>query len=170
MSFSDSAEGWKALAAEPMDGQDIALLGRMRGFYNTLDPMPADLVQRIEFELTLDALNAELAELQQLPAGELTSRSAAADEVRTLTFTSDSLTTMINISAAGPERVRIDGWIAPGGPAMVELRQVGGSRQTVADDDGRFVFDDVPHALTRFLIQPPGAEDRPPVVTPAVEL
>jgi hypothetical protein len=170
MNTSDPTGDWPVSADEPMDATDVALLARVHALYDATDPMPVDLVERIEFDLTLDALNAELAELQQLPAGELTARSADPDEVRTLTFTSDSLTTMINISAAGPDRVRIDGWLAPGGPAQVELRQVGGSQQTVADDDGRFVFQDVPHALTRFVIQSPGHDSRPPVVTPAVEL
>jgi len=159
----------EALAAEPIDARDVDVLARIAELYAALDPVPDTLVERLQFAITLDALNAELAELQQLPL-EAMARSDEVSEVKTLTFTSDSLTTMVTISAAGPDRVRIDGWAAPGGHAHVELRQVDAELSTQGDEDGRFVFDDVPHGLTRFLVRLPGDENRPPVITPAVEI
>ena len=122
--------------------------------YDHIDPVPPDLVDRLQFSITLDALNAELAELQQLPEAALSSRAEQSSIVKTLTFTSDSLTTMISISPDGPDRIRIDGWIAPGAEASVELHQGALTRQVSADADGRFVFEDVAHGLTRFVVRP----------------
>jgi hypothetical protein len=160
----------ESLANEPIDATDVAVLGQLAQLYAAIDPVPDSLVERLQFAITLDALNAELAELQQQPMDAMAARSTEASEVKTLTFTSDSLTTMVTISAAGPDRVRIDGWAAPGGGARVELRQVETSVLVYADEDGRFVFDDVPHGLSRFVVHVQPESGRPPVITPAVEL
>ena len=166
--MTDAHSDLDALGAAALDAQDVLVLQRLRALYSTVDPVPDDLVDRIEFEISLDALNAELAELQQLPAQAVGARGTAPDEVTTLTFTSDSLTTMVSITVTAPDRVRIDGWLAPGSPARIELRQVGEQWETQADQDGRFVFEDVPHGLSRFVVQADDAE--PAVITPAVEL
>jgi len=162
-------ESWESLADEPLDAYDAEVLSRIAQLYAELDPVPDDLVDRLQFAISLDALEVELAELQ-LGSGELVAaRAEAASAVKTLTFTSDSLTTTVNISTDGPDRVRIDGWIAPGGASLVELHQGSLVRQVQADEDGRFVFTDVEHALTRFLIRPQST-DALPVATPAVEI
>jgi hypothetical protein len=163
---------WEQLAAQPLDAQDEEVLAGLASAYQSVDPMPVGLVERLQFAVSLDALNAELAQLQ-LSAGELAqARGGEVNQVKTLTFTSDTLTTMVTISAAGPDRVRIDGWLAPGQNAEVELRQLEVSRTITADSDGRFVFDDVPHGLSRFLVRAATVGDGPPtpVITPAVEL
>jgi hypothetical protein len=165
---SELPADWEARAGESMDQVDGVVLKRIRALYSTIDPVPDDLVDRLQFAMSLDALNAELAELQQMPM-ELSSRGAEPTGVQSLTFTSDSITTMVTISPAGSDSVRIDGWIAPGAGALIELRQVSASMDTEADDDGRFVFDSVPHGLTRFVVRSPEA-DGPHVITPAVEL
>jgi len=158
------------LAGAPLDGSDAIVLSMIADLYSYLDPVPADLVDRLQFSITLDALNAELAELQQLPEAALASRAEQASVVKTLTFTSDSLTTMVAISPDGPDRVRIDGWIAPGAEAIVELHQGALTREVSADADGRFVFEDVAHGLTRFVVRPAEPAAHPPVMTPAVEI
>jgi hypothetical protein len=171
MNISDipREESWESLANEPLDAYDAGVLYRINQLYEHLDPVPEDLVERLQFAISLDALEVELAELQ-LGSGELlAARAESTSAVKTLTFTSDSLTTTVNISSDGPDRVRIDGWIAPGGASMVELHQGSQVRQIPADEDGRFVFTDVEHALTRFLIRPEST-DALPVATPAVEI
>jgi hypothetical protein len=158
------------LAGAPLDASDATVLSMIADLYSYIDPVPADLVDRLEFSITLDALNAELAELVQLPEAVLAARAEQASAVKTLTFTSDSLTTMVAISPDGPDRVRIDGWIAPGAEATVELHQSGLTRQASADADGRFVFEDLAHGLTRFVVRPAEPAAHPPVMTPAVEI
>ena len=171
MNISDipREESWESLANEPLDAYDADVLSRIHQLYAQLDPVPLDLVDRLQFAISLDALEVELAELQ-LESGELlAARAEPTSAVQTLTFTSDSITTTVNISSDGPDRVRIDGWIAPGGASVVELHQGRLVRQIPADEDGRFVFTDVEQALPRFLIRPESA-DALPVATPAVEI
>jgi hypothetical protein len=158
------------LADAPLDASDAIVLGRIAELYDRIDPVPEDLVDRLQFSITLDALNAELAELQQLPEATLAYRGEQASMAKTLTFTSDSLTTMIAISPDGPDRIRIDGWIAPAAEASVELHAGQLRRQVPADADGRFVFEDVPHGLVRFVVTPADPSLHPPVMTPAVEI
>ena len=158
------------LAGEPLDATDALVLSMLADLYDLVDPVPSDLVDRLQFNITLDALNAELAELQLMPEPALSYRGEQASAVNTLTFTSDSLTTMVAISPDGPDRVRIDGWIAPGAAAVVELHQGSLTRRVSADADGRFVFEDVAHGLTRFVVNAADPGAHPPVMTPAVEI
>ncbi|MGI8667594.1 MAG: carboxypeptidase-like regulatory domain-containing protein [Jatrophihabitans sp.] len=161
---------WESLAGGQLDAQDAAILDRVARLYETIDPVPEDLVDRLSFAMTLNALHVEIAQLQLVSDSALAARGGEqTSAVKTLTFSSDSLSTMVTISAAGPDRVRIDGWAAPGADVLVELHQGQAVREQAADSDGRFVFDEVPHGLTRFVIRAPGT-DRAPVVTPAVEI
>lgn len=168
MNTSDNTS-WEALAEQPLDIQDSEILGRVATLFDVADPVPDDLVDRLQFAISMNALEFELAVLQLSSDELLTSRADSTSSVESLTFVSDQLTTTITLSGAGPDRVRIDGWLAPGGAAVVELHQGTGQQETTADEDGRFVFLDVPHGLTRFMIRP-AAEDGRPVATPAVEI
>ncbi len=162
---------WESLAAQPIDAVDERILGRVGRLYDLVDPVPADLVDRLQFAITLDALQVEIATLQLSGVGELAMRGAEqVNAMKTLTFSSESVTTMVTINPDGPDRVRIDGWAAPGANASVELHQGTTIRQVVADADGRFVFSDVEHGLTRFVIRSAEASAHPPVATPAVEI
>ena len=158
------------LAGGALDIMDDLILSQLSAFYDTLDPVPSGLVDRIQFGITLDALHAELASLQRMEAELLGARGEAATGVQTVTFTSASMTTMVTITPTDSGRVRIDGWIAPGAGVSVELRIVGESRTTVADDDGRFVIEDVPHGLGQFLLRPETGSALPVVITPSMEL
>lgn len=158
------------LAAGQIEDEDVRILGRVAGLYDVLDPVPSGLVSRIKFGITLDALHAEIAELQR--SSDLVGvRTDEATEVQTVTFTSASLTTMVTITPVSAERVRIDGWAAPGGGVEVELRTGSESLTTSADPDGRFVFEDVPRGPAQFILRPPSsASSQRPVVTPSIEL
>ena len=137
--------------------------------FDRLDPVPDGLVDRIRFGITLDALHAEIAELQR--SSDLAGvRSTGTADTQTVTFTSASLTVMVTISPAAADRVRLDGWVAPGGGVEVQLRLADETRTVTADADGRFVFDEVPHGLAQFVVRQPAGIDQPPVVTPSIEL
>ena len=158
-----------ALAGEPMDSTDLALLNSLRAFYDEHDPVPAGLVERVEFGLTLDALEAEVATLTQLDLASAGARSTP-EAVRAVTFTSDSLTTMVTITPLEPGSVRVDGWATPGAGVRVELLRDDGRSETVADEDGRFVFERVPAGLAKFALHLPAASGGATVLTPALEL
>lgn len=84
---------------------DPRLIDDIAGQYAEIDPVPDGLVDRVNFALTLDALHAEVAELQQLPLAALAARGDQTGEVTTLTFTSDSMTLLVTVRPAGPDRV-----------------------------------------------------------------
>jgi hypothetical protein len=165
---SSEQSALEALAAGEIDEADLRALSALAGLYSSLDPVPAGLVERIQFGITLDALHAEIAELQR--SSDLVGvRADETTEAHTVTFTSSTLTVMITITALSAESARIDGWIAPGGVTAIELRASDGVHPTVADEDGRFVFDNVPRGLGQFIVRPSGA-GIPPVVTPSIEI
>ena len=157
------------LAAEPIDAQDEQVLASTAALFDRLDPVPAALIDRVQFAITLDALHAEVAELQR-DTGLAGVRSDASVDAQTVTFTSANLTTMVTISPAGVDRVRLDGWVAPGGGVTVELRTRRETRSVTADADGRFVFEDVPRGLAQFIVRHPSGSTLPPVLTPSIEL
>lgn len=157
------------LTGGQLDAEDGRALGQVADVFSTLDPVPSGLVERIQFGITLESLHAEIAELQRGSALAGV-RAEAAAEIQTVTFTSASLTTMVTITPLSADRARIDGWVAPGGGVQVELRVVGSSLTTLADADGRFVFEDVPRGLVQLVLRRPGTPAPPPVITPSIEL
>jgi hypothetical protein len=154
-----------ALAAEQIDDVDVVALERIAALYTKLDPVPDNLIDRISFGITLDALHAELANLER-SSGLIGVR---ADETvsDTVTFTSESLSAMISVSLTTADTARIDGWISPGGVYVVELRTPDGTLRTESDADGRFVVEDVARGLVQFTFRAAGGT---PVVTPALEI
>ena len=160
----------ESLAAEDLDPSDFALLNSLRAYYDERDPAPYGLLERIQFEITLDALHTEVATLTQLDMATAGTRSAATETVRTITFSSDSLTTMVTLAPQGDGTVRVDGWAAPGAGIRVEVLLPDGPRNTYADEDGRFVFEGVPCGLAKFALYVPRDAEFSTVLSPAIEL
>jgi len=115
----------------PLDEADAAVLDRLASVWGRLDPVPADLVDRIGLALTLDALHAEVAELRRIASPALAVRADEASiEAETITFTTVVLKVMITVHAEG-DHVRIDGWATPAGDRAgghPDDRAVGGCR------------------------------------------
>jgi hypothetical protein len=156
------------MAAGAIDADDIRVLEHLAELYDRADPVPPTLVDRIQFDITLDALHAEVAELQR--SGDLVGVRSTDSDVQTVTFTSTAFSTMITITTTSTDEVRIDGWVAPSELLSVELRTADATRHTDTDEDGRFVFAAVPRGLARFVLRRPDHDDEPPVVTPSIEL
>lgn len=155
---------------ELLDSEDLALLGEVREVFDVLDPVPASLGDRVKFALTVQALEGEVAQLQRLSAEGVGVRSVDYARAQTVTFTSDSITAMVTISALDAETVRVDGWVT-GGRVEVELRERSRSSFLATDADGRFVFERIARGLAQFVLRPldSGAQARP-VITPTIEL
>jgi hypothetical protein len=154
---------------EPLDQFDELVLAGVREVQARLDPVPAELADDIKFALSVQALHAEVAELQRLGAEGALVRSVDYTRAETLTFTSDQLSVMVTITELDGERVRLDGWVSGAAGIDIELRQRSRSSTTTADDDGRFAFASVPHGMVQFVFHP-GDDTRRPVITPHVEI
>ena len=153
-------------AAEPVSADDVALLGRLGRLWRRNDPVPVGLAERIEFALTLDALETEVATLTQVDLAPTGSRAGATEAVRTVTFTSETLDTMVTLTDAPDGTVRVDGWIAPAAAMRVEVLVAGSTLEVDADEDGRFVLESVPRGLAKFALHPEGRT----VLSPTIEL
>jgi hypothetical protein len=138
----------------PQDGgrlTDEEILIVIRRMFEATDPMPPGLPDRIRFALALRDLEAEVARYAD-PANELALAARGVEESRTVTFDSDSLTIMIRVDANPDGSVRIDGWLAPPSPKVVEMKMASGSLSVNADESGRFVFPSVPRGPARLLV------------------
>ncbi len=169
-----TADELTALAEGQLDRADIRVLAAIRALVSGIDPMPTGLPDRIKFELTLAALHAEVAELQELTLSESGARADAQPLAPTdsVTFTSSRYSLMVTVGpgpeGAPPDTVRIDGWVT-GGPASVEVRVAHTSLVAETDAGGRFVIEGVPRGSARFVLRPHAADDGP-VITPAIEV
>jgi len=165
-----------AVSAGSIDTLDDAALRGLRTLHEQRDPVPTGLVERVRFAISLDQLEAEVAQLQRSAAPELVSRSDldqvdGAQKAHSVTFTSDTVTTMVTITPVDAASVRLDGWAAPGAGLQVELRVGDRSHHTTADEDGRFVFDQVEHGMAQLVLRPgDSSSGQRPVVTPALEI
>ena len=160
------------LADGPLDEADRRVLAAVRELFSRTDPMPSGLTDRLKFEITLAALNAEVAELQELPLAGARADTQPLAPTDSVTFTSSRYSLMVSVSSAADDApagtVRIDGWVT-GGRASVEVRVAGTSLSAITDAGGRFVIDEVPRGSARFVLRPDNTDDGP-VITPAIEL
>jgi hypothetical protein len=165
------AGGWPS-ADGPLDNVDVETLDGIREIFQAADPMPADLPERIRFSLALRGLEIEVALLaaqEDRPA--LSARGA--EQSRTVTFDSTSLTIMIRIDANADGTARVDGWLAPAERCDIEMKTTVDSLRVTSDEQGRFAFVSVPRGTAQLIVRPArheqGEADRA-VVTPALIL
>ena len=155
----------------PLDGSDEAVLAEVAAMLQTLDPMPEDLVERMQFAIALDEVFDEVAEMTRVLDDALAVRSDITDAVRTqtVTFSAERLTAMVTLSESGPGRVRIDGWISPAGVRRVGVRMQGADLDVNSDESGRFVVQDLREGFVQLVFHPTGDETGL-VVTPLFKL
>jgi hypothetical protein len=164
--------GGRPSADGPLDDVDLGLLDGIRELFEAIDPMPADLPERIRFSLALRDLEIEVARL----AAEEDSPAVAArgtEQSRTITFDSDSLTIMIRIEGNRDGTARIDGWLAPPQLRELEMKTGADSITVVSDEQGRFAFSRVPRGTAQLVVRPTEPGPNGPgrsVVTPALIL
>lgn len=147
-------------ADELLDSADERILARLATLYATIDPVPPDLLERIDFSLAVAELEADIAELTR---GELV--GVRGEETDSVTFTSGSLSLMVT-TVVSAHHARIDGWVTSPG-AEVDAVAEGVTRTVIADDGGRFSIDDVPRGHVHFVVRREGYR---PVITPSMEI
>jgi len=143
-----------------IDEVDERILAGLATLYETVDPVPPGLLERIDFALAVAELEADIAELSR---GELV--GVRGEETDSVTFTSGTLSLMVT-TAASAHHVRIDGWVTSPG-AEVDVVGEGMTRTTVADEAGRFSVEGVPRGRAHFVVRREGYR---PVITPSMEI
>lgn len=151
---------------DELDELDGEILARLAGLHDRLDGPPDDFDERIVFAVAAAGLGAELARLEEQ---DLAAARTNDESARTMSFEASSLTILLTVTDVVEDRVRIDGWLAPGAAHAVLLRSGEGAadRSAFADDTGRFVLDRVRRGLTQLVVS---AEGGLSVVTPTFEL
>lgn len=153
---------------EPIDDADLGILAQLRATLDAADPVPPDLADQVQFALTVQALRAEIAELEQLPSELAGARSVDYTRVHTVTFTSESISVVITITPLDNETARVDGWVE-GPAAEAELRARSRTATVPVDEEGRFAFARVERGPVTFVFRPLTADSKP-VITPTMEV
>jgi hypothetical protein len=170
VSPTERPPGSTSAGREPADidsTQQNVLLGELDALLDRADPLPADLIDRINFAIDLEDFDVEVARWES--ADRLVGvRSHAGPS--TITFTVEDLTVMVSLAPAVTGH-RFDGWLVPGGPHTIEVRVEGHEASTTtADQGGRFMLADVPKGFTQIVVHmaaPVGQRQRT-VVTPTI--
>jgi hypothetical protein len=156
-----------------LDDRDFEILDDIRALYERLDPMPADLPVRVGFSLSMRGLEREVARLVAEDDRRLVG-ARGAEQSRTVTFDSASLSIVIRIEENKNGSVRIDGWLAPPQPRAVEMQTAAETLSVASDEHGRFAFTEVPPGTARLVVVGAAPGDQggggPSVVTPALVL
>jgi len=160
---------WDAIAAEPIDEQDLRTLGGLRAILQASDPVPSGLAERAKFAMSVAALEAEIAEITTTTAELAGVRSTDYDRAGTITFSSEQLSAMITIELVEGTDARLSGWVTTG-PTHVELRERSRTQETTTDDAGRFTFTSVQRGLVHLVMRRLDDPQSRPVITPAIEI
>lgn len=154
---------------QPLDDYDFDLMAELRAIVEAGDPPPSGLADRVKFELSWAALEAEVAQLQVSELVGVRSEEVYAS-TDTITFTSSSVSLMIRVSqeSAQAETRRVDGWLTESG-VHVDLLVDGRTFVTKSDENGRLVWEGIPTGMAKFFIHLDTAVGQP-VITPAVQV
>lgn len=158
-----------ALAAEPIDDEDLRALATLRSILQASDPVPSDLAERAKFAMSVAALEAEIAEITTTTAELAGVRSTDYDRAGTITFSSEQLSAMITIELVEGTNARLSGWVTTG-PTHIELRERSRTQETTTDDAGRFTFTSVQRGLVHLVMRRLDDPQSRPVITPAIEI
>jgi hypothetical protein len=165
---------------EPLDSCDERILSVINELHHRDDPMPADLNERVQFVLELEAaLDARVARVSRSEELVLTRGEAelvvGQGDPASITFDCETVTVMVTPRPSAMRELRLDGWIGPEGTYEVELRSPDGSKLASTDESGRFVLEGLPDGqMFQLVIRPDELLQREGlpavVVTPAVRL
>ncbi|WP_106816499.1 hypothetical protein [Microbacterium timonense] len=128
---------------------DAALFARMRRMWEDVDPVPADLVDRMVAAVAVEDLSREYA-LLTLVEGTLAAVRGEADTA-TLQFSDGTTSVLLHVTVTEGGGRRVDGWVDA---AALAIRLVQGEREWSADpgEHGRFAFDEVTPGMARLRL------------------
>jgi hypothetical protein len=150
---------------------DDDLLAGVRTYWEAQDPVPTDMVARIQTVAALAASDTDLdIELMLLVerTEELAGARGASTTAYTLRFAHDGVDLLLRVSGDGATS-RIDGWVVPPSPVNVTVLRDDDTLATLeVGDTGRFELPDLIPGMLRLRLEP--ADGSTPFVTPAFEI
>ncbi|KRB38462.1 hypothetical protein [Microbacterium sp. Root180] len=128
---------------------DAALFARMRRMWEDIDPVPADLIDRMVAAVAVEDLSREYA-LLTLVEGAMAAVRGDADTA-TLQFSDGTTSVLLHVSATESGARRIDGWVDA---AALAIRLVHDDREWTAEpgEHGRFAFEEVTPGVARLRL------------------
>jgi len=134
---------------------DAALFARMRAMWEEVDPMPADLVDRMVAAVAVEDLSREYA-LLTLVEGTLAAVRGESDTA-TLQFSDGATSVLLHVSATEDGGRRVDGWVDA---SALAIRLVQGEREWSAEAGahGRFAFDEITPGIARLRLVVRGSD------------
>ncbi|WES62989.1 hypothetical protein P0L94_11045 [Microbacter sp. GSS18] len=135
---------------------DAALFARMRGAWESIDPVPEDLADRMVAAVAVEDVSREYALLTLVEGAELGAVRGDAD-TSTLQFSDGTTSVLLHITATELGAHRIDGWVDGD---VLAIRLVQGEHDTTAaqSEQGRFAFEDVNTGLCRVRLVVKGGD------------
>jgi hypothetical protein len=127
---------------------DAALFARMRRMWEDVDPVPADLVDRMVAAVAVEDLSREYA-LLTLVEGTLAAVRGETDTA-TLQFSDGTTSVLLHVTATEGGR-RVDGWVDA---TALAIRLVQDDREWSAEpgEHGRFAFEEVTPGVARLRL------------------
>lgn len=138
-----------------MDNDDIAadaaLFARLRHVWETVDPVPADLIDRMVAAVAVHDLSREYALLTLTSSADDLAAVRGENDTATLQFSDGKTSVLLHISATEQGARRVDGWVDAD---PLAIRLVRGDQEWTRDaaEHGRFAFDDVTPGLARLIL------------------
>jgi hypothetical protein len=128
---------------------DAALFARLRAVWEEVDPVPADLVDRMVAAVAVEDLTREYA-LLTLVEGSLAEVRGDAD-TSTLQFSDGTTSVLLHVTASESGARRVDGWVDA---AALAIRLVQADREWSAEpgEHGRFAFEEVAPGVARLRL------------------
>lgn len=142
--------------------------------WNTHDPMPSELVERVLVAIATDDLDAEYELLHLVTRTTELAGARGASDALTISFSGEAFSLLLRVSGIGSDVRRVDGWVTPAQEMRVSVRQRGRIVEADVDAGGRFEIPRLPGGMSRFWLtggpaSSPG-EDQELFATPTFEL
>lgn len=137
---------------------DAALFARLRATWLEVDPMPADLIDRMVAAVAVEDLSREYA-LLTLVEGAQRAAVRGDSDTATLQFSDGETSVLVHVTTVEDGSRRVDGWV-DAVPLAVRLTQ--GEREWSADpgEHGRFAFDAVTPGVCRIRLVVRGTDEQ----------
>ena len=135
---------------------DAALFARMRAMWQDVDPVPAELVDRMVAAVAVEDLSREYALLTLVESSQLAAVRGETDTA-TLQFSDGTTSVLLHVTATEDGARRLDGWVDA---AVLAIRLVQADREWSADpgEHGRFAFENVSAGVSRLRLVVRGSD------------